>query len=358
MASIAQLRELLGKDGRTADDLAGYRSAVGNFDFPAFTDCISGSLARSVHVFGADVSSGLGLVSGFVCAVLAVLQPPNGIMWVSRGVSLNEGGAIYGPGLAAMGLDPDHVLFVTARSSGDVLWAVEEGLRSPAVGAVVCDFGPASGLDLTVTRRLALRSERSGIPAYLIVTGQPEATAARTRWRIEPALSRSVPARPVPSRSMPSRSVQSLSAPAPSPAGPSLSAPAPAPSPSGLSLSAQAPSPSGPSLSAQAPSGPAKTPPRSVASSSVPSSFEAATAALLGYPAWTVEIARNRDGACGRQVIGFDPSVRRFFPLREAGSGRRDAGSFQPPPDAERSVAPFVARLSATRNNAAEADRR
>ena len=39
---------------------------------------------------------------------------------------------LYGPGLAAHGLDPARLVLVAARRDEDILWAVEEGLRTGA----------------------------------------------------------------------------------------------------------------------------------------------------------------------------------------------------------------------------------
>src|SRR6516162_3517002 len=38
---------------------------------------------------------------------------------------------LYGPGLAAHGLDPERVVLVRTSRDAEILWAMEEGLRSP-----------------------------------------------------------------------------------------------------------------------------------------------------------------------------------------------------------------------------------
>src|SRR6202008_2803940 len=42
---------------------------------------------------------------------------------------------LYGPGLAARGLDPAHIVLVRASRDGEILWAMEEGLRAPGLPA-------------------------------------------------------------------------------------------------------------------------------------------------------------------------------------------------------------------------------
>ena len=95
-------------------------------------------------------------------------------------------GAPYGPGVMHLGLDPGRLLLAHARHDRDVLWAMEEGVRSAALAAVV---GEVAAADLTHTRRLALAAAETGVPALLIrhPTARRPAlmpTAARTRWQV------------------------------------------------------------------------------------------------------------------------------------------------------------------------------
>jgi len=114
----------------------------------------------------------------------------NGIvLWISTCASGVESGGLYASGCAALGLDPRGLLLVRTHRPADVLWAMEEGLVAGGVMAVIGEIdGDARALDLTATRRLALRSERHGVPALLVrSSGDREPSAARTRWRVGPA---------------------------------------------------------------------------------------------------------------------------------------------------------------------------
>ncbi|HMD63883.1 MAG TPA: damage-inducible protein [Stellaceae bacterium] len=97
---------------------------------------------------------------------------------------------LYGPGLAAHGLDPGQVVLVRAPRDAEILWAMEEGLRAPAIVAVVGEVG---SLPAVASRRLQLAAERSGITAFLLRRWRDGGQAAReralpnaavTRWRI------------------------------------------------------------------------------------------------------------------------------------------------------------------------------
>jgi protein ImuA len=97
---------------------------------------------------------------------------------------------LYGPGLAAHGLDPGRLVLVRAPRDAEILWAMEEGLRAPGIVGVVGEVG---SLPAAASRRLQLAAERSGITAFLLRRWRDgrQATrkralpnAATTRWRI------------------------------------------------------------------------------------------------------------------------------------------------------------------------------
>ncbi|MBV9376618.1 MAG: damage-inducible protein [Alphaproteobacteria bacterium] len=97
---------------------------------------------------------------------------------------------LYGPGLAAHGLDPERVVLVRTSRDAEILWAMEEGLRSPGIVAVVGEVGT---LPAVASRRLQLAAERSGITAFLLRRWREGGQASReralpnaamTRWRV------------------------------------------------------------------------------------------------------------------------------------------------------------------------------
>jgi protein ImuA len=97
---------------------------------------------------------------------------------------------LYGPGLAAHGLDPGRVVLVRTSRDAEILWAMEEGLRAPGIAAVVGEIG---SLPMVASRRLQLAAERSGIIAFLLRRWRDGGQAAReralpnaavTRWRV------------------------------------------------------------------------------------------------------------------------------------------------------------------------------
>jgi protein ImuA len=109
---------------------------------------------------------------------------------------------LYGPGLAAHGLDPGRVVLVQAPRDAEILWAMEEGLRAPGILAVVGEIG---SLPAVASRRLQLAAEHSGITALLLRRWRDGGQAAReraqpnaavTRWRIAALPSRAATGEP------------------------------------------------------------------------------------------------------------------------------------------------------------------
>ncbi len=96
----------------------------------------------------------------------------------------------YAPALSAW-FDPARIVMVTARREEDLFWAMEEGLRTPGIAAVL---GETRASDLTAGRRLSLAAEKSSIPAMLLrAQPAPPQSICTTRWRVTSAPSPEVP---------------------------------------------------------------------------------------------------------------------------------------------------------------------
>jgi protein ImuA len=116
--------------------------------------------------------------AGFLLALAGAGKP---LLWVQERMAILEAGRIYPPGIGSFDL-----IHVTARDARSALWAMEEGLRCSALGAVIGElWGDPAALDFTATRRLAVAAERSGVPAWLVrLAGAANLSGARMRWRI------------------------------------------------------------------------------------------------------------------------------------------------------------------------------
>ncbi len=112
--------------------------------------------------------------------------PPQGgrekIFLVLPAYGLRDSGRLYGHGLRALGLPPEHLILVETARRNDTLWAIEEALRSGAPAAVA---GIVDKLDLKLSQRLHLAAVDCGLPLFLLRPAHDlESSAAATRWRI------------------------------------------------------------------------------------------------------------------------------------------------------------------------------
>ena len=146
-------------------------------------------------------AAGIGLARGRVhefrgpsrvaLAVQVMAECAGPVLWITPGWQAER---IYPDGVAAFA-DPARLILARARRVEDVLWAMEEGLRSGAVPLVVAELPEAPGL--TPVRRLHLAAEagaeaahhagRAGLPLGVMLTGgEAGAAGVESRWRMVP----------------------------------------------------------------------------------------------------------------------------------------------------------------------------
>ena len=118
---------------------------------------------------------------GWAGFLLPQIDRSKPLLWVQERMAILESGRIYPPGIGC-----GDLIHVEVRDARSALWAMEEGLRCSALGAVVGElWGDPQALDFTATRRLAVAAERSGVAAFLIrLGGHANLSGARMRWRV------------------------------------------------------------------------------------------------------------------------------------------------------------------------------
>lgn len=117
------------------------------------------------------------------------------VLWVFPGWLPER---VYPDGLAEFA-DPARLIMACARRPEDILWAVEEGLRSGAVPLVVAELPTPPAL--TPVRRLNLAAEAGADAAHhwhriaplglLLIPGDGGAQGSESRWHMDFAPSRS-----------------------------------------------------------------------------------------------------------------------------------------------------------------------
>jgi protein ImuA len=157
-----------------------------------------GGLARgALHEIlgaGGDEEDG-ALAAAFAASIVAGLASAKDgiVLWCLARPDL------YGPGLAAHRLDPARLVMVRAARDTEILWAMEEGLHTSGVTAVVGEIGTLSDV---ASRRLQLAAEHSGATAFVLRRWRNGGQAAReralpnaaaTRWRVAALSSQPIP---------------------------------------------------------------------------------------------------------------------------------------------------------------------
>ena len=154
------------------------------------------AVALGIAAIDAALPAG-GLVAGAVhevlgdgaaaFAVLVAARTGGPVLWC---LDIGRREEPYGPGLAALGLDPDRLVLVRCRGHKELLWAMEEGLRSPAPAAVVAE--PEADVGLIESRRLQLAAEAGGTLGLILREGGTEEgrlapSAVTSRWQVDAA---------------------------------------------------------------------------------------------------------------------------------------------------------------------------
>ena len=191
---LAALRALISRQapGQTALPLC-------PLGLPALDAALEGGLPRGClqEVIPGDEGA---TAAGFTAFLLGRLvkegaDTGRGVLWASLGE-----GDLYPPALAGYGLDPGEVILLSAPSPAELLWAMEEALRSPALAGVV---GEVDRLDLTAGRRLQLAAAAGGGVGFLLLRADRPAaavSAAALRWRVRAGPDRAWPNRTWPNR--------------------------------------------------------------------------------------------------------------------------------------------------------------
>jgi protein ImuA len=132
----------------------------------------------AVHEFISSAPEDKAATSGFVSGIIAALMKNGGsCIWISTSRT------IFPPALKLFGIEPHHIIFIDLQKERDILWVMEESLKCPGLGAVVCEL---SDLSFTASRRLQLAVEQSCVTGF-VLRHQPRnlnTNACVTRWKI------------------------------------------------------------------------------------------------------------------------------------------------------------------------------
>jgi protein ImuA len=125
-----------------------------------------------------------GAASGFALAISTLVPRDGPVIWAQQDFAALETGGLYGLGCDLFGLTSSRLLMVRTATPRDTLWAMEEGLKTRGIAAVIGELAQdGQAADLTATRRLSLAAQQGGGLCLLLrqaACSQP--SAAATRW--------------------------------------------------------------------------------------------------------------------------------------------------------------------------------
>lgn len=126
-----------------------------------------------------------------VLGAFVMAESTGPVLWISPGWLPER---LYPGGLCEFA-DPARLILARARRPEDLLWSMEEALRSGAVPLVLCDLAALPGL--TPVRRLHLAAEagaeaarhRGRLPplGVVLTPGDGGAAGVESRWHLAPA---------------------------------------------------------------------------------------------------------------------------------------------------------------------------
>lgn len=150
-----------------------------------------------LHEVFADEHRQSGTALGFTLGLARSLITQNrqAVIYLQLSAEGQEIGLPYGLGFQTFGLTPDTLVIGRIGTVPELLWALEEALACRAVAGVIVDLAShTKALDFTVSRRISLRAAAAGTSAFLMRYGTGrEASAARLRWHVKPAVSAGQP---------------------------------------------------------------------------------------------------------------------------------------------------------------------
>lgn len=153
--------------------------------------------AGLLHEVFADEQRQSGAALGFTFGLARQLLTAErqAVLYLQLSGEGQELGLPYGAGLQQFGIDPANLVIGRIDNMTELLWAMEEAIACRAVAGVIADLAShPKALDFTVSRRLSLRAAAAGTSAFLVRYGRGrEASAAKLRWRVSPAMSGELP---------------------------------------------------------------------------------------------------------------------------------------------------------------------
>jgi protein ImuA len=172
LTDLRQKIASLERDGRVAAGVVGFGLAEID-DFLPY----GGLCGGAVHEFFGGAAA--------VFAILLATRLEGQVLWCIEDTQRDDP---YGPGLSALGLEPARLTLARCRNLKEMLWVMEEGLRSTAPVIVIAE--PKADIGLVESRRLQLAAEAGGTLGLILRendrSGRLAPSALASRWQVDP----------------------------------------------------------------------------------------------------------------------------------------------------------------------------
>jgi len=188
---LASLRARIGAIEGTKPAVGGGLFTLG---LAALDARLGGGLPRGrLHELFAAEAGDQATLSAF--ALLLTMRIGTGpVLWIRQDKAIRQSGLLHGPGMKDLGFDPARLIEVLAPDEQALIRAAGDAVRCPEVSTVLIEpWKAARSVDLTVSRRLVIAAEKSGVTALMLrAEADPAPSAAHSRWEI-----RAIPAVPL-----------------------------------------------------------------------------------------------------------------------------------------------------------------
>jgi protein ImuA len=132
----------------------------------------------AVHEFFCTDSESNSASYGFIAGIVSSLMKTN-----TPSIWISSSKLIFPPSLKSFGIDPHKIIFIQSKKPKEILWTIEEALKSDGVASVVGEINEISFIE---SRRLQLAVEQSKVTGFLLRQNPKNlATACVTRWRVK-----------------------------------------------------------------------------------------------------------------------------------------------------------------------------
>lgn len=135
----------------------------------------TGAVHEFISATHEAATASFGFISGIVSSLMKSGAPS---VWIS------DKRSAFPPGLKLFGLEPHKIIFIQTKKPKEILWVIEEALKTDCISAVVGDITEISFLE---SRRLQLAVEQTKVTGFLLRRNPKNlSTACVTKWRIKP----------------------------------------------------------------------------------------------------------------------------------------------------------------------------